>query len=323
MLSCVLLVALGTLFTCAAGPEPGPPRRDRVDVVAADQFAIAIAMAGEDLFWATQQGVVWRKNLSTGSVKALAEVGRAHRLVPDKDIIWALVETDSREDSAVVAVPRSGGAPREVCRVGGRPFDIVPFLDGLLWTDRDSGTVFRVPKKGGPAEALVKDQDDPAEIVSDGRTVYWINHGHVDPTRHALIGAEIVRWDGSGPPKILSAVAHAFGLALSSGSLFWSVENRIAKWSLRDNSFVETRLDITGVIERFEVGPDGYMVSTTQLLEDGPVLMVPFEGRPADLLWREPAGGFAVGPLGVAWTSPRDGFILMLRSSDRAKSTKD
>jgi hypothetical protein len=69
----------------------------------------------------------------------------------------------------------------------------------VYWTDRGSGSVKSVPKKGGAITTIAQGQAGPLGIGLDDTYVYWSNN----------LGAAIVRApkDGSGAPQLVADVS--------------------------------------------------------------------------------------------------------------------
>lgn len=154
----------------------------------------SVAVDATHLYWTNSGGAA---GLSGGVMRVLKTGGTPQILAKAEDAIpatypssgIALSATDvfwtSTKSGRVMAVPKLGGAPREVSLELEGPLSVATDATFVYWTNPWTRSVRRAPLGGGPVETVVESRMAPWAISTTSDRVFvtnYVNGGSLDST---------------------------------------------------------------------------------------------------------------------------------------------
>ncbi len=223
-------------------------------LVERSERALALAIDGSDVYWASDTGV--GKVAKTGG-KAVSLVHlqppsccAVGNLAVDGDsVYWST----SREDG-IWKISKTGAGATQVI-TGSRPATLVVGGEYLYWTEggrAHDGKVMRAAKDGSGMTELVGEQYGPLDLIADDHYLYWINQD--DPDYHGTYahGAVLRCPLGGGPLTKLASENTPDHLVADDISLYWEGGDGIQKVS-KDGGAVTTLTTVINVIHSLAV----------------------------------------------------------------------
>jgi hypothetical protein len=148
---------------------------------------------------------------SDGEVDTLA--------LDDTSLYWA-----DRLDGAIRSVPKAGGAARTLASERGSPEKLTLRNGALYWVERRSESIWTMPVAGTTPLQFTQDFAGFANLVVDGRGVWWSNEAAVDGAFRVLVALKPGEELAASPP-----VAAIDALASDGQDLFWARDGDVSR----------------------------------------------------------------------------------------------
>jgi hypothetical protein len=136
-----------------------------------------------------------------------------------------LLYWSDRLDGSILSLPKTGGTPQVVASERGLPEKLRAFGGALYWIERRSESLWTMPAAGGKPRQITQDLAGFANVVVDGRGVWWTNEAAIDGAFRVLVapGPAGQELEVSGPVSSVDA------LATDGQELFWDQEGVVSR----------------------------------------------------------------------------------------------
>jgi hypothetical protein len=148
----------------------------------------------------------------------------------------ALIYWSDRLDGSILSLPKTGGTPQVLASERGLPEKLRAFGGALYWIERRSESLWTMPAAGGKPRQITQDLAGFANVVVDGRGVWWTNEAAIDGAFRVLVAPGPA---GEGPRQIAGPVGQELevsgpvssvdALATDGQELFWDQEGVVSR----------------------------------------------------------------------------------------------
>lgn len=217
----------GSPATTGSGAGAGAdvcPNGAQTPLVLDSQSAYGVAVSGQDVYFAFQDGRVAKTDANGVAVMNLFQgQGPASLVVADGRLFSADVSSGQ-----IWSLDPAGGEVIELASLQSAPQSIAADADHVVWITYGfgilAGTVARVPKKGGEVEILADLIDQGIDVAVDEQAVYYTNWG---------IDAGVYRIDKATLDKTpLAIYPQLTGIAIDATHVYFGAGDAIGNATL-------------------------------------------------------------------------------------------